>query len=128
MSEYHDTVKRWLFEQGAIDVCLTRGKRSKHPRINFVWRGQQLRLTLSCTPGKEWNAVRAAITQARHLMGLVGGEKVGGEKVVGERREPRRREKFEARAVNDPSAQMAQQFQQRGGFATLGDVWPGMRA
>ena len=123
MSEYHDTVKRWLFEQGATDVRLTRGKRSKHPRIDFVWRGQPLRLTLSCTPGKEWTAVRAAITNARHLMGLVGGDKV-----VGERRERRRREKFEARAANDPSAQMAQQFQSHGPVATLGDVWPGMRA
>jgi hypothetical protein len=123
MSEYHDTVKRWLFEQGASDVRLSRGKRAKHPRIDFTWHGQPLRLTLSCTPGKEWTAERAAITNARHLMGLVGGDKV-----VGERRERRRREKLEARAVNDPSAQMAQQFQQRGGFATLGDVWPGMRA
>jgi hypothetical protein len=85
----YEGVIRWLGEQGATRVERLHRGRSRHPRLRFDWRGEAWVVVISGSPCTEWKAERAAITELRHLMGLVGGEKR-----VGERRARRHRAKF----------------------------------
>jgi hypothetical protein len=117
----YDRVIRWLAEQGATIIApLPRKGRSRHPRLRFHWRGEEWTIVVSGSPSSSWKAERAAVTELKGLLGLVGGEKT-----VGERRERRRRKRREAAAFNDPAAQSFRKFVPRGAIATLGDVWPG---
>jgi hypothetical protein len=97
----YDGVMRWLEEQGATAIeLLPRRGRAPHPRLRFQWRGEEWVVVISGSPRTGWKADRDTITQLKHLMGLVGGEKR-----IGERRDRRRRDKYPAPAVNDPAAQ-----------------------
>jgi hypothetical protein len=116
----YESVIRWLGEQGATSIeQLARRGRGRHPRLRFYWRGEEWVIVVSGSPSVEWKAARNAITELRHLMGLVGGEKR-----VGDRRIARRRQRLEPAALNDPMAQLQRQFAPRGALATLRDVWP----
>jgi hypothetical protein len=116
----YEGVIRWLGEQGATNIKrLPPRGRARHPRLGFYWRGEYWVIVISGSPRSDYFADRAAITELRHLMGLVGGAKR-----VGERRVPKHRAKFPAAAVNDPEAQLYRQFAPRGAIATLRDYWP----
>jgi hypothetical protein len=124
MSQHHDTIIRWLIEQGAEAVRIERVGRLGHPRVVFVWRGVQLSYAIAGTPGNDWTADRAMITQLRHLLGLAGGEKR-----VGERRKRRRVPKEGGRVKRSSGRARGiygyVEFEPGGAVATLGDVWPG---
>jgi hypothetical protein len=116
----YERVIGWLAEQGATSIKrLTSRGRARHPRLGFHWRGEDWVIVISGSPGNSWNADRDAITELKHLMGLVGGKKR-----VGARRAPKRRAKLAATAFNDPEAQHYRQFAPRGPVAKLRDVWP----
>jgi hypothetical protein len=115
----YEGVIRWLAEQGATSIKRLPQRGRAHPRLGFYWRGEDWVVVISGSPHSDWFAERAAITELRHLMGLVGGTKR-----VGERRTAKRRARLEATASNDPAAQFFDQFAPRGAIATLRDVWP----
>jgi len=125
MSQHHDAVIRWLTEQGAEGVRIERAGRLGHPRVVFVWREVTLSYAISGTPGNDWTADRSMITQLRHLLGLVGGDKR-----IGERRKRRKRAavagvrvtrlRRRARGIYGYAG-----FEPEGAVATLADVWPG---
>jgi hypothetical protein len=120
----YEGVIRWLGLQGATSIArLTRHGRGRHPRLRFHWRGRDYFVTISGSPSSHWKAERDAITELKHAMGLIRGDKR-----IGERRAKRRRQKFEPKAINDPAAQHFRQFAPRGAIATLRDVWPEARA
>ena len=124
-NNHHDAVMRWLREQGATEVRLTWGRRSKHPRIEFHWRGEDFRISVSGSPGKEWCAERTVKAELRHILGLIGGEKT-----IGSRRPRKSKPPKEQRAQLTPQRQGSDytKFAPRGGVAKLADYWPEMRA
>jgi hypothetical protein len=116
----YELVIGWLAEQGATGIRrLPRRGRARHPRLGFCWRDEDWIIVISGSPHSPGAAERAAITELRHLMGLVGTTKR-----IGERRAPKRRAKLAAAAFNDPEAQLYRQFAPRGPIAKLRDVWP----
>jgi hypothetical protein len=120
----YERVIRWLGEQGATAIeLLPRRGRAPHPRLRFQWRGEEWIVVISGSPCTDWKAERKTISELRHLMGLVGGEKR-----IGQRRTARRRGKFEPAARNDTAAQHYRQFAPSGAIATFADIWPEVRA
>jgi hypothetical protein len=73
----------FLVEAGAEAPHVENG--GKHPRIVFGWRGVERRYVVAGTLGDTIRGPKNAISDLRHMLGLVDGEKR-----VGERR-PRRR-------------------------------------
>jgi hypothetical protein len=119
----YERVIDWLAEQGATDIVrLPRRGRARHPRLGFCWRDEEFVIVISGSPHAVGAAERAAITELRHLLGLVRTAKR-----VGERRVPKRRPKLADAAFNDPDAQHYRQFVPRGPIAKLADFWPEVR-
>ena len=120
----YERVIRWLGEQGATAIeLLPRRGRAPHPRLRFQWRGEEWVVVISGSPRTDWKAERKAISELRHLMGLVGSEKR-----VGQRRAAKRRRKLATAVRNDPAAQHYRQFAPIGAIATFADIWPEARA
>lgn len=119
----YERVIDWLTEQGATSIKrLPKRGRAPHPRLGFFWRDEDWIIVISGSPHAVGAAERAAITELRHLLGLVPTEKR-----VGERRVPKRRPKLAATAFNAPDAQFYRNFAPRGAIAKLADFWPEVR-
>lgn len=81
-------VTGYLREIGAADIRMESG--GKHPRLVFLWEGRERFFVRPSTPGDTMRGHKNAISELRHMLGLVKTEKR-----VGERRARRR----SARAV-----------------------------
>lgn len=74
MREHERTLCDYLRGLGATTVRVEKSKRQKHPRILFVWQGDEKSFVIPGTPG-DIRAADNTISELRHFLGLVETEK-----------------------------------------------------
>lgn len=84
MSEYVDRVLAYLHSVGATEIRIEHG--GKHHRVVFSWKGQEMFHILAGSTGDTLRGFKKAISDLRHMLGLVAPTKR-----VGARRSRKRR-------------------------------------
>lgn len=78
MREHHRDIRDFLRSQGAEEVRFEH--KGKHPKVRFAWKGEARFYVLPGTPGDTLRGAANAISDIRHMLGLVSPEKRVGER------------------------------------------------